>query len=382
MRQRAASAVICLPLLIAICATGCGDDTPLPCQSVTPCPSSTPVTLTTPVASGTPQSIAVTGSLAFSGPGETSQLSVFVTFGDGSTRDVTALASCRRVPYSYSIAPSSVVNVTPTGCLVSAANYGKEEVEICYPAPGWWPAPPGTLVAHAVARVVPPGGYVLYGRLTESGYPLKDARVEATTAAGRVSSAVDANGNYMLAPVAGDIELNAAAGGYVGLSRRIKVTGDQQLDLELQRSEAPKTVAGVYQLTITAGPSCSLPADARQRTYPAKLVEGRAIPSVYDLVVTLAGAEFVVWGNDAGFTGTRNGSQATFPIGTNWDGDYGLVELIDLSKELYYNGTAVATIGDRAITGSFVGSITVKDRFSQAVLGSCQASDHKFEMVR
>lgn len=355
-------------------AAGCGDDNNAMPTGPTP---------TTATPQSTPQSISVSGSTSLKQPGETGQLSVTVTFSDGTTRDVTAQASCITMPYSYSYTPYEVVHLSArTGCAFRAVAFGIEEIEVAYPPANWWPAPPGTAVAHVTVRVVPDGRFVLHGRVTEAGYPLKGASVKLASASGELKSVTDSFGNYMLAPVSGDVTVHAEMDGYVAEVRRLAVTRDERMDVALQRASDATGIAGVYRLTFTASQSCSLPSEARQRTYSANVIEGRTIVRREDLIVKLAGAEFVVWGNEPGFIGSLDGKTARFQIDTNWDGAYGLVELIDLTKELYYVGTATATISERRIVGSFSGTLKLVDRHSRATLGECQAADHQMELIR
>jgi hypothetical protein len=342
-----------------------------------------PSTIQPSASSATPQSIAFSGSTWLKQPGEASQLTVLVTFSDGTTRDMTAQTACYVVPYSHSYTPHMVVRFSSrTGCSFTAAAFGSQEIEIAYPPPSWWPAPPTTATARATVRVVPDGAFVLRGRVTEAGYPLEGARVELTSPSGNLSSVADYFGNYMLAPVSGDVQVTATIQGYAAVVRQMRIDHDQQMDLQLQPAVEPRDIRGVYTLTFTASPFCSLPAHARRRQYAARLVEGRDIGRPEPLIVILAGAEFVVFGTDPGFTGTRDGNTLRFTISVNARNDYSLVELIDLKEELYYDGTISVTVGQRNLVGPFNGRLSLVDRFSQATLGTCQATDHKVEFVR
>lgn len=358
--------------VLVLTAVGCGgDDNPMPTG-----PSPTPIT-------AAPESLRVNGPTSLRQPGESGQLTVMATFADGTTRDVTAQASCYAMPYSYSYTPYEVVHFSArTGCAFRAAAFGIEEVEIAYPPVAWWPPPPGTAVTHVTFRVVPDGRFVLHGRVTEAGYPLKDATVKLTSTLGELISVADSFGNYMLAPVSGDVTVRAGMDGYVAESRRLTVIHDEEMNLELHRAVDATGITGVYRLTFTASRSCSLPSEARQRSYSANVIEGRTIGRREDLIVTLAGAEFVVWGNEPGFVGLRGGDTVRFQIDTDWGGAYGLVELIDLTKELYYVGTATATLNERSIVGLFSGTLKLVDRHSRATLGECQAIDHRIELTR
>jgi hypothetical protein len=139
------------------------------------------------------------------------------------------------------------------------------------------------------------------------------------------------------------------------------------------------SIEGEYRLTFTASPSCSLPAEAKQRTYTAKVAE----PTRGAVTVTLSGAVFR-WGLysfEPGFDGTRDGDALRFVI-SNRNGR-GVAELIDGTKELYYDGAANATVADRNITGTFMGQIYINvagNLFDW--LGDCTAPDHRIEFAR
>jgi hypothetical protein len=101
-----------------------------------------------------------------------------------------------------------------------------------------------------------------------------------------------------------------------------------------------------------------------------------------DLIVTVAGGEFVVWGNEAGFTGTREGDTVRFTLSSDMRLDHVLVELIDLTKQLYYLGTATANVSETGIDGWFDGSLKLVDRFSGVTHAECVAPDHRIVFTR
>ena len=137
-------------------------------------------------------------------------------------------------------------------------------------------------------------------------------------------------------------------------------------------------IAGEYTLTLTASPSCSLPAAVSQRIYTATVAE-----STWGVSVALSGAEFLQ-GLDY-FGGRRNGNVIDFDI--TFGMGSGMGEVIDDAKLLYYEGTAHATIAGRYIAGTLNGLISLYDDPSQLFLPSarrldCAAADHRIEFVR
>lgn len=143
-------------------------------------------------------------------------------------------------------------------------------------------------------------------------------------------------------------------------------------------------IAGDYQLTFTASPSCLLPRPLIKRTYRANV---RAWVNHPQVAVDVSGATFFQdWA--AGFTGTRDGDAIQFKIvgmahPDDWYGS-SLAELIDGTKWLAYDGTAVTTHRGNNITGTFDGQIALRNRDdpTRANLVECRATDHSIEFVR
>ena len=147
------------------------------------------------------------------------------------------------------------------------------------------------------------------------------------------------------------------------------------------RPELASDIVGEYQLTFTASPSCSLATDLMKRTYKANV---RAWVNYPNVAVDVWGARFFQdWAT--GFDGTRHGDTVQFNIVGLGNDLFGpnLAELIDGTKWLTYDGTAVATIRGNAISsGAFDGQIALRDDATRAVLAECRATDHKIEFVR
>lgn len=139
------------------------------------------------------------------------------------------------------------------------------------------------------------------------------------------------------------------------------------------------SIDGEYQLTLTASPRCSLPAEVRQRTYTARVTEAK--PGY--LTVTLSGAGFPVPadGTQNGFEGMRNRDALRFVIYNGYGGEYWFIENTDGTRNLFVEGVASATIGDGTIAGTFVGEL----RYfvpGQPWIGYCSAADHHMTFVR
>ena len=138
-------------------------------------------------------------------------------------------------------------------------------------------------------------------------------------------------------------------------------------------------IVGDYQLTFTASSSCSLPMQVTKRTYKANV---RAWVNYPNVAVDVSGGTFFQdWA--VGFGGTRDGDTLYFAI-VGMAGDfynYSLAELIDGTKWLTYDGTAVATIRGNNITGAFDGRISLLDA-TRAILAECRTSDHTVDFVR
>lgn len=133
-------------------------------------------------------------------------------------------------------------------------------------------------------------------------------------------------------------------------------------------------IDGQYTLTFTASPSCSLPEEARKRTYTATVAEA---PPGY-VTVTLGGAVFLPQ-LEPGFDGTRSGDEVRFSIGTGnrrW-----VAERID-GKEVFFSGSATATFAGGRATAPFNGGIWVSaagNIFDW--IADCTATDHVIEFV-
>ena len=151
-----------------------------------------------------------------------------------------------------------------------------------------------------------------------------------------------------------------------------------------RRTAVPASdIVGDYRLTFAASASCSLPTEFMKRTYDANV---RAWVNYPQVAVDVSGGAFL-HECCVGFGGTRDSDTVSFTIvGLQTDDvfnyDSGLAEVIDHTKWLTYDGTAVAHIAANNITGTFDGLIKLRDATSGATLAECRATDHKIEFVR
>jgi hypothetical protein len=311
-----------------------------------------------------PFSITISGTLSLHQPGDTGQLTAIATYTGGTTKDVTAEAAWAST--------GSALRVSRAG-LVTALSYGSGEVVAVY----------GMARQPISARVAPDGAFLINGKVTGPAQPVQ-ANVEATSALGAFSTVADTSGTFVV-PAAGATTLRVSMSGYDTAVRQVTVNQDDQVTVELQQSARPPVqpspFSGRYSLTFVASPSCTLPAEGKQRTYGADVGGGQVSGESWNLDVTLDHAAFVVgWGGDAGFSGTMNGNTVRFVIGDDLFSDYySFIERIG-NMEMHYWGTATGTVSNGAILTTFDGSVVL--RTATATIAECTATDHRLEFVR
>jgi hypothetical protein len=330
----------------------------------------------TPTATVT--SIAITGATRLSQPGDTSQLTMTATFSDGTTRDVTAEAR-----WGY----GGQITISQSG-VITARGYGRGHVF----SNTYRNFEPNV----TEVRVMPEGSFLVTGRVREGGVKVEDARVSGTSASGTVTTMSYVDGAYELAPLSGEVVIRVEKDGYVAQAKTLIVQGDDVADFELPRgSAAAGSIDGVYALTFTAAPSCTMPPGAlppelMRRTYLARITE-----KADGLVVDVDGPGFPYDFWRYGFKGQRDGSTVRFdlngspnsPNPWNWESDYLLMESLDggcligqtcgPQRFLGYTGTATGTIGERSITMVFNGTV----RLWGSGVALC-AGGHRLEFVR
>jgi hypothetical protein len=339
----------CLLTALIAGAFACGDTPTAPDQR-TPFEGATAVFA---------RAISIGGRTSLAEPGETSQLTATITFSDGTTKEATGGTT-------WSGTPTNVISITPNGFLTALA-YGTATVTARYGSPA--------ISAQANVRVMPDGTFVLHGFVTESGFGIDNVRVEARSTARTVTTTTDFRGLYRLSPVDADATIRAEKDGFELQIKHLTTSGDQRVDFQLQRTGPLVTVDGVYELTITASPSCTtLPAEVMHRTSTAQVTEKQG-----QLFVVLK-EEPATYG-DPGFTGSRTGQTARFDMSDDVFAAYAMVVVIGQGTYLSYVGRAVGEIADRRIAATFDGTITLRHS-SWSIIGECRAADHRLELVR
>jgi hypothetical protein len=314
---------------------------------------------TGPSGSVIPQTLTISGRTTLSQPGDTSQLNAIALFSDGTKKDVTADASWFG---GVSVTDGRPVATVSRG-LLTAVEFGQANFTVNYS------------LTHALVpvRVAPEGMFFLSGHVTESGFAVPQATVEAVSLSGTLSAITNADGVYVV-PAAGDVTLRVGKDGYQQETRRLTVGQDGEIDVELRRTNAPGDIRGIWSLTVVASPSCTLPPDMMQRTYSARIDE-TAKGITVDL--SAAGSHGDGW-DKWGFTGTRDATTLRFILGDPTSG-YDTTENIDSSKSIWYVGTAVGPAADRKVSAVFSGKVFL---WASGTTVECPADDHRLEFVR
>ncbi len=314
--------------------------------------------------------LTITASNTLTGPGQTAQLTATAAFSDNTTKDVTSVTR-------WGGGDPKVATVSAAG-LMAAVDYGEMTIFANYLSRS----------ATMLVSVLPPGTFVLSGRITEPiNLSVGGATVQAMDGpyAGR-SQTADAYGNYKLSGIAGSLTLRVGKDGYLPSTQVINVVSRQKLDVELQPATAPAAVAGDYSLTVTASASCQLPDEARNRMYSAEIVQQGA-----GITVTLGGANFASSGPGAPgnrFTGRVVGNVVNFVLGyDDYYGIYDVVERLAPTTYLTFGGSATEQAGQTTMSASLVGTVAVFETsnwpdYNRKTVAACTANDHLLTLTR
>lgn len=304
-----------------------------------------------------PTSLAIQGTATLEHPGDTARLTAVATLADGTTRDVTADAS-----WTTGL---GAVSMTGPGSL-AAVKYGSDSVTVKYYA----------LRSTIPIRVVPTGAFLVSGSVRSAGgVPLSEVAVESSSGCGTANTTTDTLGRYTL-PALGAATLKVELGGFEPFLQQLVAQSDAQMDIVLEHSAVPGDATGLYRLTVTASPSCTmLPSTLLQRTYDARVETVRN-----DVFVTLTGAEFSSWGTP-GFTGSWEANTMRFILSDMyWDDGFSFIESIGPYHDLTFAGLAEGVVDSNQIRATFNGTISYIDYFEEGP--RCQAPDHQLTFTR
>jgi hypothetical protein len=251
------------------------------------------------------------------------------------------------------------------------------------------PVAPTSVTATAAVTPTATVSFRVTGRVTEGGVRVEDARVSAASTSGTATTTSGVDGGYALTPVSGAAVIRVEKDGYVAQEKQLTVQRDEVVDFGLPRSNAAG-IDGVYTLTFTAAPSCTLLPEFMRRTYLARITEKAG-----GLLVEVDGPGFPSDFWRYGFKGQRDGSGVRFDlIGDpnarnpwNYESDYLFVEYLDggcllgqacgPQRFLGYNGSATGTIGERSIATVFSGTVRLWGAQSAQCTGG-----HRLEFAR
>ncbi len=179
-------------------------------------------------------------------------------FTDGSERDVTADARWTSTQPQIATVDAGVITGQALGRTQIRATYMSRN-------------------ACLAIVVKPEGTFILSGTITEPG-PVNVGMATVTVLGGPLNQ-VTANsfGFYELFGVSGTLTLRVSKPGYLDETRTLTVTQDQRVDVQIRPISAPTPVAGIYRMTLTISPSCSIvPDDQKTRTYTAAIGQDEA----------------------------------------------------------------------------------------------------------
>ena len=344
----------------------CSDSSPAPTPIPTPGPGVTIVPAVVSLQLGAPESLA---------PGATAQLTVTALRNDGSSGVLTSgiqwFSSNTRV---LRVDSQGVATALVTGeSRVSAAANGRN--------------------TSNTILVLPNGTFRLAGQIVDDGLPVEGATVTVIGGTGEgLNTRADGGGRYSLYGVAGTIKVHIKQTGYQNLVQDIQVSGHSTHNMTMVPERARDSLAGRYQLTLTATGCSAIASELQRRTYDALLEQQGA-----RLTVTLSGADFIVSGGRGNrFTGTYAvDGRISFTIGEIFYPYYyywyapptpDIVERVTSSSALLINGSSAATHDGRSlISGTLSGIFAVTNRGTSPYWpysGSCHSSAHRLELRR
>jgi hypothetical protein len=258
-------------LAVVILAAACGSKPPSAGPS--PTPSSPP--------SATPPSvlrITVAGNISLTTIGETSQLTATAQLSDGTTQDVSAVATWTSTdPVTLEVSSRGMVTVRRYGAAyVYAAYVGKQ--------------------SGLTIRATPAGTFITYGRVREPGSGSVSGATIATNTG--VSMTTGSDGTFSLGALTGTVQLSVTMAGFEPAT--VPVTPDEYQDVAIQRIVRVNAGQGV-SLTLAPHDMDYAPAPG-VRCYPCRLIRvSVASAGVLELAATwtVARTQLNIWVKDA-----------------------------------------------------------------------------------
>jgi hypothetical protein len=316
-----------------------------------------------------PASLAPGGTAAFSATGRTVS---------GSVVDVTSKVF-------WTTSDGTVLSISSLG-QVTARKSGETQVVA---------AVTSTLSARMTVLVLPAGTYRLTGTVTDGGVPLPVATVSVVSGTGSGLSAITAtDGTYRLYGVAGDIQLQVNAPGYVTSTQSLSIAANGVNDFSVTPTGGKPNLTGTYSMTVSANASCAppgsalytLPGDVRERHYIATISQMGA-----KFQVTLSGADFVLkLGRGNSFSGTVLGPSIQFRVNDGYYyGPYpDILESLGPNRYVLINGLGTLTLAGTDLTGAIDGTYVLVNSadalwVSGSVIGSCYSqAGHPVALIR
>lgn len=337
----------CLAVIAILMAVACGGDKPVP---------------TTPTANPVLTSFLIQGPPPTVGPGQTAQMKAVARFTDGSERDVTADARWTSTQPQIATVEAGLITGQVLGRTGIRASYMSRD-------------------AFLAIVVKPAGTFILSGIITEPG-PVSVGSATVTVLGGPLHQVTaDSFGSYEVFGVSGTVTLRVSKPGYLDETRTLIVTQDQRLDVQIKPISGPTPVAGIYAMTLTISPSCSIvPDDQKTRSYTAAIGQ-----DVARLAIQLGDANFVrdSRGEEKKhFTGKVFGSTVTFDWGDGYYAFYygtSVQEILPGGRILGIWGTMVAQAAAQSISGSLIGGFTFREGNTTR---GCSAADNRVVFTR
>jgi hypothetical protein len=304
-------------------------------------------------------SFAIQGSPPTVGPGQTAQVTAVARFSDGSERTVTGAAAWTS---------SQPQNATVDAGLITGRALGRTLIRATYM----------NRSAALTIVVEPAGTFILSGTITEPG-PVSIAAATVTVVGSGPLNQVTSisNGFYELFGVSGTVTVRVSKPQYLDENRTLTVTLDQKLDVQIKPIAGPTPVAGIYRMTLTISPSCSIVPDSlKTRTYTAAIGQDEA-----RLKIQLGDANFV--SDHLSFNGQVFGSSVTFDWGPlDFYGYYGgesVQESLPGGQVLGIWGRMVVPADAHTLSGNLVGGFALRERNSYR---ACSAADNSVVFTR